>query len=317
MVVGVVAFALALMLIVGAPAVPQHPSSLMLSDLQELAALRSLNGSSTLPTRLSERVQTPLVSNDSVGSFLSLNAWTEKNGTTGGDWFQMGLAAAFNCGTHLAYAPGFEVWNRTASVLITRGPSCPTMAVAPGNVVSMTLNVSSLVCMNWLDLNSTADFSVCETQPDAGATAFGFGFDGGYFTGPMTETVTDAASACADIQGLPPVTYVVDGLTGFSPLTDEANCFSNAGSATTSSSSPQYFNGAPAPYSPHWTMVEWQNFTTDAPAPANESGLAAPTAAPTVDGLSVEEVALLAVIVMAAVALGVLAIVLSRHKRRR
>jgi hypothetical protein len=158
----------------------------------------------------------------------------ELNGYTNtGDWFQSMIGENW-CGS------GFEVtnemFNRTGGSVL--GPCVPSnLSMVAGDTIQLGLYVSATgsssgdVCFTASDLSDLQlGYVNCVAQPDRGASPasnyFQFGLPNafGFFTGPMTEVVDAAATACPHIGVLPTVAYDwQDGayITQFSPWSDE------------------------------------------------------------------------------------------------
>jgi hypothetical protein len=154
----------------------------------------------------------------------------ELNGYTNtGDWFQSMIGENW-CGS------GFEVtnemFNRTGGSVL--GPCVPSnLSMVAGDTIQLGLYVSATgsssgdVCFTASDLSDLQlGYVNCVAQPDRGASPasnyFQFGLPNafGFFTGPMTEVVDAAATACPHIGVLPTVAYDwQDGayITQFSP----------------------------------------------------------------------------------------------------
>jgi len=195
---------------------------------QEGATISELNNSPFVSGFHSLSVTIPLVASPYPIGY-------ELNGLSStGDWYQVLV------GDNWPGCPGyemlFEVWDNTGAGF---PPGCDTtVPMSTGNTIRLGINftASHQVCLDLFDVTTGSGHSVCQAQPDGGATEFVLQSQAsnvnGYFTGPMTEIANISASGCPDYTHMPVVNYewpVGTWITGYLSWSDE---FEVGGSGT-------------------------------------------------------------------------------------
>ncbi len=271
---------------------PVHPSSDNANYyMQEWASISALNGYSSF-TGAYVNITIPASSPYSTG--FEFNALSST-----GDWYQviLGWNWPSGLGCTSGYHDNFQWWNATDTSTYA-GENCDWFSnPSPGDTVALWIYVatSGEVCMEVYDWSNTNDVNQqCVDQPDPGSAPAQNYFVllptadnvNGYFTGPMTEVIDPAATACRDYSGLPTVAYDWDArsnddpfnVASYVPSSDEwyppngSTCYSERTPTPVSASGDgflsQYFDGSGGSiYGPHWvagqeTSSGWR-FQTD------------------------------------------------------
>jgi hypothetical protein len=151
----------------------------------------------------------------------------ELNGLTNrGDWYQIVV------GDNWPGCPGLEMITEVWDNLQNGGPvGCDaTVVMSAGDLIRLGLNFTSStsICMDLSDVTRSRSHSICQAQPNSGASEFvtlpSSSDTHGYFTGPMTEIANISATSCPDYTHMPLVNYEwpsAFGISGFVPWSDE------------------------------------------------------------------------------------------------
>ncbi len=227
---------------------------------QEGATISQINGSAPSGVK-SLSVDIPLVSSPYPIGY-ELNGLTNR-----GDWYQ--IVVGDNWPGCSGYEMITEVWDNVQG----SGPvGCDTtVSMTTGDLIRLGLNFTSsgAICMDLSDVTRSRSHSICQAQPDPGATKFvtlsSVSDPNGYFTGPMTEIANTTASSCPDYTRMPLVNYdwpAVFGITSYLPWSDEFEliggsvCYSSGGGAISfapGDPSTAYVDTASQTlYGPHW-----------------------------------------------------------------
>jgi hypothetical protein len=206
---------------------------------QEGATLNELNGSSSVTGLRSLSLQIPLVASPYPIGY-------ELNGLSStGDWYQILV------GDNWPSCPGYEtLWEVWSNAGVGSTPGCNSaVSMSTGDVIQLGVNFTSnhQVCLDLADVTTGGHQSICQAQPDSGATSFvtlsSTANANGYFTGPMTEIANQSATSCPDYLRMPAVSYDWPAstiVTGYTPWSDEweyggvgTYCYSGGGVGVT------------------------------------------------------------------------------------
>ncbi|MCI4354544.1 MAG: hypothetical protein L3K06_04185, partial [Thermoplasmata archaeon] len=187
---------------------------------QEGATIAQFNGSSSQTGVKALVVDIPLVSSPYPIGY-ELNGLTNR-----GDWYQVVV------GDNWPSCPGYEMITEVWDNAQGSGPvGCDsTVTMTTGDLIRLGLNFTSTssICMDLTDVTRSRSHSICQAQPNSGATVFStlssVSDANGYFTGPMTEIANTSASSCPDYTHMPLVNYewpAVFGVSAYLPWSDE------------------------------------------------------------------------------------------------